>query len=494
MTFWPVPSRLAALAIVLAGMAGCGGENRDAPTGPVRVGVIGASPALVDPLRRASTPAGAAMLTATAQGLVAFDEEGRIVAGLAERWIVSDDGLSYIFRLGPARFGNGEPATAELVARRLRQVLAAPRVDATRALAGGLDEVVAMPNEVVEIRLLAPRPRLLELLAGPDFAILHRGTGTGPFMAAIRRDGAALAARPPTGPAADPPPDAASVQIDTGRAALMVARFAADGTDVVLGGRVATLPIAQAAQLPGGALRIDPADGLFGLAFAHAGGLLADQAVRAAIAMAIDRQALVEAFGAAAWQPQTALVPAQVEDLPRPALPRWSAASLEERRVAARAIVAIWQAANDGTPAQVRIALGAGPGERVLFARVRADLRLAGVEAVRVEPGAAADLRLIDAVAPADSAAWYLSAFTCNRSPACSAEADAALAEASRALDAAEAARLHAQADELMTAQTVFVPLARPLRWSLASTNRAGFATNRRAAHPLLPLANAAAE
>ena len=46
--------------------------------------------------------ADAVFLQNVAQGLVSFDASGNIVGGLAERWNVSDDGLSYIFRLASA--------------------------------------------------------------------------------------------------------------------------------------------------------------------------------------------------------------------------------------------------------------------------------------------------------------------------------------------------------------------------------------------------------
>ena len=40
-----------------------------------------------------------------------------------------------------------------------------------------------MTDRVIEIRLIAPRPNLLPLLAQPEFAILRGGEGTGPFTA-----------------------------------------------------------------------------------------------------------------------------------------------------------------------------------------------------------------------------------------------------------------------------------------------------------------------
>ena len=47
-----------------------------------------------------------------------------------------------------------------------------------------------MTDRVIEIRLIAPRPNLLPLLAQPEFAILRAGQGTGPFRLDGRQDGA----------------------------------------------------------------------------------------------------------------------------------------------------------------------------------------------------------------------------------------------------------------------------------------------------------------
>ena len=69
----------------------------------VRIDVIEDRPR---PFNVSATPlplASAYLRAATAQGLVTFDEKGRVAPGLANRWIVTDDGLSYIFRLNKTR-------------------------------------------------------------------------------------------------------------------------------------------------------------------------------------------------------------------------------------------------------------------------------------------------------------------------------------------------------------------------------------------------------
>ena len=81
-----VPAGLLALLL-----AGCGlfGER-----GPVRVAAIGPLNPAANPANGELSAANAALLDATAQGLVSYDGEGQIDVGLAERWTVTGDGLS----------------------------------------------------------------------------------------------------------------------------------------------------------------------------------------------------------------------------------------------------------------------------------------------------------------------------------------------------------------------------------------------------------------
>src|SRR5918993_3548052 len=145
--------RALALLIAFAGFAaGC--ERR--PEGAVKVVVIGETPKIVDPAAGPLTAGEAVLLTSVAQGLVRFDARGQIEPGLAERWNVSDDGLSYVFRLTAGKWPDGRTVQARDVARLLtRQLRPASRNPAKDSL-GAVQEVVAMTDRVLEIRLLAP--------------------------------------------------------------------------------------------------------------------------------------------------------------------------------------------------------------------------------------------------------------------------------------------------------------------------------------------------
>src|SRR6478672_7289234 len=89
------------LIMLLAG--GCG--RRD--DGPVKVSVIGGTDAFAQMRGVRLTPAAQLLRAATTEGLVGFDAEGRVVPALADRWIVTEDGQSYIFRVRNGQWPDG---------------------------------------------------------------------------------------------------------------------------------------------------------------------------------------------------------------------------------------------------------------------------------------------------------------------------------------------------------------------------------------------------
>ena len=137
-----------------------------------------------DPARGPLAPPDKVLLQNVAQGLVRFDTAGNIVGGLAERWNVSDDGLSYIFRLETTNWPDGRKLTADQVARILKRATGPRSQNELKDTLGAVEDIVAMTDRVIEIRLTAPRPNLLALLAEPEMAVVRNGVGTGPFVAA----------------------------------------------------------------------------------------------------------------------------------------------------------------------------------------------------------------------------------------------------------------------------------------------------------------------
>jgi peptide/nickel transport system substrate-binding protein len=362
------------------------------------------------------------------------------------------------------------------VVARLRAAIGRSSKNPLKPILGAVTEIEPMTDDVLEISLKAPRPNFLQLLAQPELAILRANQGSGPYRVTQQGDGSVLLALPADEEEAPADDEGAGDIILRGEtAAMAVARFKRGLADLVTGGTIGDLPIARAIEPPAAALRFDPVAGLLGLAFAGTNETLANPEVRRALSMAIDRAALVAALGVPDLQPRASLLPLGIEELPSPALPDWGDSPLPVRQeLAANAIRGI----GGGEPVTLRVAVPEGPGYRLLFAHLRRDWRAIGVTAQAVKASDEADLRLVDRVAAANVATWYLRRFTCDASPICSPEADAALEGARNAAVFGERQALLANADRMLSDLTPFIPLTAPVRWSLVSPRLTGFQAN----------------
>src|SRR3982751_1691478 len=131
-------------AFLLIALAFAPAACRKQPEGAVKVVVIGSTPQLRDPYDGPLSPPDAVLLANVGQGLVRFDASGNIVGGLAERWNVSDDGLSYIFRIASKNWPDGTKITAQQVARLLKRELAERSRNPLKDSLGAVDDIVAM--------------------------------------------------------------------------------------------------------------------------------------------------------------------------------------------------------------------------------------------------------------------------------------------------------------------------------------------------------------
>ncbi len=451
-------------ASLLASLGACERRSDDQP---VVVGVI------PDPDRREG---GVSVVArgALAQGLVRFDAAGQVEPALAERWSMVDDGRSYIFRLADATWSDGTAVTAAQVVMSLRRAVRAGAAHRLTPFLRSIDEIVAMTPQVIEIRLKRPNTELLTLLAQPELAVSRGSRGSGPLRPLA---GPGIRLRPPVDTDGDAVPFRPSdeVQVQGERAALAATRFARRRSDLVLGGTITDWPLVAAARIAPAEVRIDPAGGLFGFAFTSRAGFLATPQGRAAIAMALQSAAIPGAIDAS-WNDAVAILPSRLDSAAGPALPPWHGLSRDRQRTMAREQVTAWAA-----PIFVRVALPGGAGATLLWGRVAAALGSAGIRAARVAPDAPADLRLVDRVAPYDSARWYL-ATACRP---CSNDTATLIEDARDAADLPERARRLAVADVALARDVAFVPLGRPWRWSLVARRLDGFQTNPRAVHPL---------
>ena len=478
------------MTFLAAGLAACGSADEG---GPVDVAIIGDDESLFQEGVRLS-PAAQHLRSATSEGLVAMDPGGEIIPAVAERWLVTDDGLSYIFRLRNSQWPNGDDLTSAQV-RRL--VLDNVRRLQDTSLGYDLEKIVdvrAMTGRVIEINLSSPMPEFLRLLAQPELGFIHDGDGAGPMIGTREGDAAhiRLAAMPPDMrglPAfADWAERTRTINLRAMQADEAIDAFSSGGLDLVLNGRVSSFPLVDIGPLSSGTIRLDAALGLFGLVVRSEEGLLADASGREAISMAIDRSNLMQPFNIDGWLSTHDVVPRALWGDVLPEALAWTGFSIEQRRAEARRRIASWQAAS-GEQAHLTIGMPVGPGSDLLFRQISSDLTTIGVQSTMIEAGRGADLELHDRVARYASPRWFLNQFNCSiRSGPCSAEADELVAESLGITDLNEKATLLARAEIELQDASVFIPFGAPIRWALVRGNVEGFVENRWGLHPLFPL------
>jgi oligopeptide transport system substrate-binding protein len=455
------------------------------PQGALKAVVIGGEPKLRDPALGPLPPSYAVLLQNVAQGLVSFDASGNIVGGLAERWNVSDDGLSYIFRLASAQWPDGRKITADQVARILKRQITGKSGNDLKDSVGAIEDIVAMTDRVIEIQLVAPRPNLLSVLAQPEFAIIRGTAGTGPFRAmSTGGAGGELRLTREVVSSDEEETRHEEVLLAGESADAAINDFAASKNDLVLGGTFLDLPLTRRVRLAGGALRFDPASGIFGLAPARAGGPLDQPQVRQLLAQALDRANFVNALGVPGLAARATLLEPGLDGVPAPAVPAWFGTPTGDRLPLLRA-----QADRlfGKTKPVITVALPAGPGSDLLFQELKRDWNALGLT-VEQAPMTDADFTLIDEVAPSSSPSWFVRRFRCGVVPVCDAQAD-------QLMDAARTMPIAAQRYALLTEAAariddvqLFIPITAPVRWSLVSGRVQNFAGNRYARHTLTDL------
>lgn len=489
------PSGLWASAVLVASLVVLGGCNKPRDNRVVRVDVIGQADQLADPLRHSGSAAAQIILGATAQGLLAFNAKGDVVSALAESWIVEDGGQSYIFRLKRLNWPDGKPVRADQVASLLRDRMRAN----PQLLAGLTPDVRAMTDRVIEVRLASSLPAFLQLLAQPELAIAARSGGTGPYQVQPSDQSETISLLPvPTADRTELEEDedeAAPIEwreVQAHRAALALVRFKGDHTDLVLGGRFQHIPLVAAVGLNPMEIQMDPVEGLFGIAIIGSSEFLDEVPVRDALARVIDREAIAQALALPAWRTAAYPLPVSYELGRLPSAPAWSGRSKEDRIDSARRIIAHWSS-DHGEPPVLRLALPAGPGASILFRRIAMDFGQIGLRLDRVAMDEPADLRLVDEVAPFDSAFWYIARLDCAAGLRCDPGVAIRLKDARAAADSAEQSRLLAEAEEAIVAFAAFIPLGQSIRWSVVGQRLSSFEPSPRGLHPLnalVPLPN----
>lgn len=491
------------LLLAAFGLGACQGPAQQQPLRVVVLRESGDSPHGLDSLLRA----------ATVEGLVSLDEEGKVVPGLAERWIVADEGRGYIFRLRDSAWNDGTRLSGETARAALRRAIAAQKGTPLAQDLAIIEDIRAMAGRVIEIRLTNPMPNFLQLLAQPELGLEHRGQGAGPMR---RKHVDGLDWLTPISPDARglPMPEgwASNVRplaVRSMNAEKAIAAMMAGQADVVLGGRITDLAPVQRGLLSQRRVQMDMAQGLFGLLVDRDSGFLAVPANRSALAMVIDRAGLAAALGVPGWSTTTRLVPAGIGDVQLPE--RWADMDMEQRRNVARDKVAVWIKARNASVAkpargqgsapasapapgggdglELTLAMPAGVGSNILFSHLAADFAAIGVRLRRVGTGESADLHLMDEVARYPTPRWFFNQLHCGVRKVCLPDVDQLVAQAGN-VEPGLAPALYAEAEREVLENNIYIPIGVPMRWTLAGNGLRGLAPNSGGIHPLYPLSD----
>ena len=359
-------SLVSLLFIVAWISSGCGADHKSADAtgdGPIIVHRgNGGDAQTLDPAR-AQDEHTFNVLTDLYEGLLAIDAAGNIVNAAASAWEVSDDGLVYTFQLADdARWSNGEPVTAEHFVVGMRRALAPetgsaynfllhPIRNAQEIVSGDMPVeslgVTAVDNRTLAIELGAPTAYFPSVLTMPiayphfgDAEVPHARysdpeafVGNGPFLLDEWHPGSHIRLRknPLFREADQVAIDGVKFFVITEpvRELTMFRAEELDITSTVPGSHVKSLRETHASEL-----QIAPSLALYYLAFDLSEAPFDNAALRKALSMAIDRDALVRVIGRGE-QPAYGLVPDGVNNY-EPARFGWAALPAEERLARAR--------------------------------------------------------------------------------------------------------------------------------------------------------------
>ena len=148
-------------------------------------------PPHLDPTSAAAGAIDSVLYTNVFEGLTRFMGDGSVVPGLAESWEISEDGLTYTFKLREGvTFHDGTTMDAEDVKFTLDRINAEDSANAQKALYAAISEVNVTDPQTVEVKLSEPNGNMLFNLAWGDAVIVAPETvetikqtpiGTGAF-------------------------------------------------------------------------------------------------------------------------------------------------------------------------------------------------------------------------------------------------------------------------------------------------------------------------
>lgn len=130
-------------------------------------------PPHMDPTSAAAGAIDSVLYSNVFEGLTRFMSDGSVVPGLAESWEISDDGLTYTFKLrSGVTFHDGTTMDAEDVKFSLDRIGAEDSANAQKALYAAISDVNVIDPMTVEIKLSEPNGNMIFNLAWGDAVIV----------------------------------------------------------------------------------------------------------------------------------------------------------------------------------------------------------------------------------------------------------------------------------------------------------------------------------
>jgi peptide/nickel transport system substrate-binding protein len=176
--------------LLLAAFAVSAAPAFAAPRDTISIGMV-LEPTNLDPTAGAAAAIDEVVYANVFEGLTRFAPDGAIVPALAESWEVSDDGLTWTFKLHDGvTFHDGTTFDAEDVKFSLDRARADDSANAQKALFAGISEVTVVEPLTVELTLSTPNGNLPFNLAWGDAVMVApesaetnatNPVGTGPF-------------------------------------------------------------------------------------------------------------------------------------------------------------------------------------------------------------------------------------------------------------------------------------------------------------------------
>jgi len=487
-----------------------------------------ADPVTLDP-QKASTAAEANILRDLYEGLVTTAADGSIVAGVAESWETSPDGLTWTFHLRDTNWSDGAPVTAEDFVRAFRRLLdpatGAPDARLFQSITGAAADpsgktgrfgVVAADPRTLTITLTTPVASFLDYLARPAAMPVPAAlesvpafpTVTSPVNGAYRFDGFV----PGEGMwlirnTAFHDADNVAIETVVYRPFDPATAYRAFSEGTLLSNNeigIFTLP--QRREALGETLRIAPYAGTYFYA-ANTSGVLADQSLRRAVALAIDRNRIARDVWEGTTIPTRALLPTGLPGYPAPVEVDLGPNVRDVRIAEARALVAA-AGYGEANPLTLRIAIAPTDLNRATAAAIVEDLAAIGIVATIVEratadhyAGLAApgcpentlsecdgagsgrdfDLASVAWIGDAANPAEFFNFFASENGTFAfygNAEFEGMLAEAALAIDPAERAMIFGAVDARLMADLPAIPILTYASLNLVSTSLTGWTDN----------------